>query len=334
MQQINQDLISKASLNPFENHKIIDANNQFSLDMYSKLIEENNDNVFFSPASMSSAFAILYEGSQNNTESEMEEVFGFEHDDSKRRDGFAALQQSLNSKDKQYDLKFANALWIADDFELLPDYVDIAMKYYGSKVESLDFSSNNAVDTINTWTNEKTDGKIEEIFDNLSSGTRLVITNAIYFNGFWVNQFEPEKTKDKEFWLSEDKFVYATTMNLPRTDLKYTRDENTQVLELPYDGDDISMLVLLPEHTNGLKSLEESLTVEKISKWRSQLEPVKISVSLPKFTMDTNYDLKKSLIDLGMIDAFDGKTSDFSGMSDSKGLFVTKVIHKAFVDVK
>ena len=100
----------KTSLISFETHKIIDASNRFSLDMYFELIKENNDNVFFSPASMSSAFAMLYEGSNGNTASEIEQVFGFEPDDSKRRDGFAALQQSLNPKDKQYDLEFANAL--------------------------------------------------------------------------------------------------------------------------------------------------------------------------------------------------------------------------------
>ena len=222
---------------------------------------------------------------------------------------------------------------MADNFELFPEYLDVAIAYYDGKVESLDFSSKNAVDIINTWTNEKTDGKIEKIFDNLSSGTRLVITNAIYFKGTWVNQFEPEKTKDQKFWITEDKFVYATTMNMPRTDLKYTRDENLQVLELPYGGDGVSMLVLLPERPDGLKLLEESLTVEKVSEWRDQLESVKIAVSLPKFTMETSYDLKGPLINLGMVDVFDGKTSDFSEMSDSKGLFVAKAVHKAFVDI-
>ena len=323
----------KTSLIPFENHKIINANNRFSLDMYFEMIKENNDNVFFSPVSMSSTFAMLYEGSNGNTASEIEQVFGFEPDDSKRRDGFAALQQSLNPKDKQYDLEFANALWVADNFELFTEYLDVAIAYYDSKVESLDFSSKNAVDIINTWTNEKTGGKIEKIFDNLSSGMKLVITNAIYFKGTWVNQFEPEKTKDQKFWITEDKFVYATTMNLSRTDLKYTRDENLQVLELPYDGTGVSMLVLLPERLDGLKLLEESLTVEKVSEWRDQLESVKIAVSLPKFTMETSYDLKRPLINLGVVDVFDGKASDFSGMSDSKGLFVAKAIHKAFVDV-
>ena len=324
---------SKIPLSLFENHKIIDANNQFSLDMYSELIKENDDNVFLSPTSISSTFAILYEGANNNTESEIGEVFGFVSDDSKRRDGFAALQQLLNPKNEKYNLQLANALWIADGFELLPDYIDTAITYYDSKVESLDFSSKNAVNTINAWTSEKTNGKIEKIFDNLDSETRLVITNAIYFKGTWVNQFESEKTRDMEFWATEDEFMYAPTMNLPRTDLNYARDENVQILELPYDGSDISMLVFLPEHVNGLKSLEESLTVEKISHWRSELEPVKIAVSLPKFTMDTSYDLKKPLLNLGMVDAFDNGASDFSGMTDSQGLFVAKVVHKAFVDV-
>ena len=328
------DSNSSMKLDFIVDQNIVNANNQFALDFYSKLSTESNDeNLFFSPTSISTAFAILYEGAEGNTADEMQETFGFEPDDSKRRDGFADMQRSLNPQDEQYKLRLANALWLANGFEPLPEYTDTAATYYDSNVESLDFSSGKAVETINRWVDEKTEGKIEKLFDNLSSATQLVITNAIYFKGEWVHQFDSERTKDMQFWTFPEESVMVPTMSLSRTDLKYARDEQVSILELPYKGDDLSMLILLPERTDGLKSIEESLTLDRLSELKSNLKTVTISVSIPKFTMETDYDLKKHLSEMGMDDAFDGMNADLSGISGAKGLFVGNAIHKAFVDV-
>ena len=315
---------------------MVDVNNQFALEFYSELItqSDDNDNIFFSPVSISTAFAILYEGAEGNTSSEMQKIFGFEEDESKRREGFASMQQSLNPQDKQYNLRLANALWLDKGFIPLPEYTNTAEKYYDSNAESLDFSSGNAVDAINNWTSEKTEGKIEKLFENLDSGTRMVITNAIYFKGTWVHQFDPERTRDRQFWLNEEESVMVPTMDLPRTHLNYFREQDgTQILEIPYKGEDISMLILLPERIGGLGEIEKSLTPEKIFQWRSNLKNTHIAVSLPKFTMETDYNLKKLLFEMGLADVFSPADADLTGISDAKGLFVGQAIHKAFVDV-
>lgn len=328
------DSISMSKFEFSQDAEMIDANNQFALDLYSELSAENNDdNLFFSPTSISTAFAILYEGADGNTADEMQDMFGFEPDDSKRREEFASMQRSLNPQDEQYKLRLANALWLARGFEPLPEYTDTAATYYDSNVESLDFSSGKAVEKINGWVDEKTEGKIEKLFDKLSSGTSLVITNAIYFKGEWVHQFDVERTKDRQFWIASETSVNVPTMSLSRTDLKYARDDQMSVLELPYKGDDVSMLLLLPERTDGLKQIEESLTIDKLAEMKSNLKTVKIAVSIPKFSMETDYDLKKYLSDMGMNDAFDSVNADLSGISGAKGLFVEKAVHKAFVDV-
>lgn len=328
------DSPSTSKFDIFQDIEMIDANNQFALDLYSKLNAENSDqNLFFSPTSISTAFAILYEGADGNTADEMQDLFGFESDDSKRREGFANMQRLLNPQDEQYKLRLANALWLADGFEPLPEYTDTVTTYYDSDVESLDFSSHNAVETVNRWVDEKTEGKIEKLFDKLSSSTQLVITNAIYFKGEWIHQFDIERTKDRQFWTAPEEFVNVPTMDLSRTDLKYARDDQVSVLELPYKGDSISMLILLPERMDGLRSLEKSITVEKLSQWRDHMKTVEISVSIPKFSMETDYDLKKYLSDMGMNDAFDSMNADLSGISGAKGLFVGGAIHKAFVDI-
>ena len=260
-------------------------------------------------------------------------MFGFEPDDSKRREGFASMQGTLNPQDEQYKLRLANALWLASGFEALPEYTDTAATYYDSDVESLDFSSQDAVETINRWVDEKTEGKIEKLFDKLSSATQLVITNAIYFKGEWVHQFDAERTKDRQFWIAPEESVMVPTMDLSRTDLKYARDDHVSVLELPYKGDGISMLILLPERIDGLMSLEEALTIDRLFELKNNLKTVTIAVSIPKFSMETDYDLKKYLSSMGMNDAFDSMNADLSGISGAKGLFVERAIHKAFVDV-
>lgn len=315
---------------------MVDANNQFAIDFYSDLIaqKDDNDNIFFSPVSISTAFVILYEGSDGNTASEMQKIFGFEKDDSKRREGFANMQQSLNSHDEQYKIRLVNALWLAEGFVPLPEYTNTAKTYYDSNAESLDFSSGSAIATINNWTSKKTEGKIEQLFGSLDSGTRMVVTNAIYFQGTWVHQFDPERTKDKQFWLTKEESVMVPTMDLSRTHLNYFREKDgLQILELPYKGDDISMMILLPERIGELHNLEKSLTPEKISHWKSNLKSVHIAVSLPKFTMETDYDLKKFLPEMGVTDVFDSANADLSGISGTRGLFVGQAIHKAFVDV-
>lgn len=335
------DGIKLPSINLFNNaDNVIDANNQFALNFYSSLAKEeiNNDqNIFFSPTSISTAFAIAYEGARENTAKEMENVFGFLEDDNKRRGEFSSLYSTINEKDAKHKLQIANALWIANHFEPLPRYVDIAKKHYNSEVDTVDFVSDEGVDTINKWVAQKTEDKIPEILEPGSTDelTALVITNAIYFLGTWENQFNPLETTMREFTTSSGKIVKTPTMYLDKKMLKHMQNEQLEIIELPYVGGKLSMLILLSNDITGIESLEESLTSENLSKWSGHLEEKIRTVYLPKFTFETSYDLKKQLQNMGIHDAFDPNNANFTGIYDEKdnALFLGKAIHKAFVDV-
>ena len=307
------------------------ANNQFALNFYSHVTQDKKTNVFFSPTSIFTAFAIAYEGAKDNTASEIKDVFGFEPDESKRRMDFADMQSQLNMKQQNNTISLANALWIAENFEVLPEYVDAAKTYYGSNVESVNFSSKEkGIDLINSWIDEKTHGKIEKIFEELNPATKLVITNAIYFKGIWEEPFDKTKTTVGDFHVSSDSTVQVPMMESKTTFPNVAVNDLVQIVELPYEGEKFSMLILLPRDVDGMKSLEESLSVDNLTKWKGELQKIKTKVYMPKFKLETEYDLKSVLQEMGIHDAFND--ADFTGIANS-GLYIEKAVHKAFVEV-
>ena len=308
------------------------ANNQFALRFYSQISENDKEsNIFFSPSSIFTAFAIAYEGARGNTATEMQQVFGFEKDDSKRKAGFAEMQELLNPQDEEYVLNIANALWLAKGFETNPEYSKTVKTHYDSNVESVDFTSEkDGLNIINQWVDEKTNGKIEKIFEELDPQTKLAITNAIHFKGDWAEPFDKEKTTDGSFYINEKTTIQVPMMELKTTYLDIARQDNVWILELPYEGEKLSMLILLPNEVNGIKSLEESLSKKNLDEWKNHLQQSKVKVHMPKFKLETHYDMVTKLQDMGIHDAFGN--ADFSGISDS-GLHIYKAVHKAFVDV-
>lgn len=311
-------------------NNIVDASNQFAIDFYSQVTADKEENVFFSPWSISTAFAIAYEGARGNTADEMSDAFGFVRDDEERRTAFASIHKDLNQKDARYKLSVANALWLAENFEPFEEYVNIAKTYYDSEVETVNLAGD-GIDIINDWVKAKTEDKIEEILvpGSLTAKTRMVITNAVYFNGTWVMPFDESDTREEDFIVNAKKTVTVPMMSQTLF-FNFTDNEQLQILELPYEGDRLSMLILLPNDMDGIKSLEESLTAQKISQWKNDLFERKLQVQMPKFTMETDYDLIPGLKNLGIHDAFG--PADFTGISNS-GLYIDKAIHKAFVDV-
>jgi len=309
---------------------IIYANNQFGLDFYSQ-INGNNDNLFFSPWSISTAFAILQEGARGNTAKQIGDAFGFSDDSSQRQSGFKSFNDRLNHPNSDYLLSVANAFWLSHDFAPKQNYVDVTKDYYDSHVEQVDFSAD-GTDIINKWVSSKTHGKIKDLFEpGALDGASFAITNAIYFKGTWNKQFDPDRTKMRDFWASEDSAISVPMMYLPESKQRAALTEEVHLLELPYDGDKISMLVLLPAQRHGLSGLESALSIEKISQWKKDLQESSMAVMMPKFKLETDYDLIPLLKSLGVSDAF-GADADFGGISDSN-LFVGEAVHKAFVEI-
>jgi serpin B len=323
----------------FDPVDISSANNQFAVDFYSNLTQNDSvSNVFFSPTSISTAFSILYEGARQNTSQEIQNVFGFPEDDQIRRHGYLSLHQSINEKSNtDTKLSIANALWLAENFEPLAEYIDTATTFYDSEVDTVDFASDEGVNKINEWVDEKTQGKITDILKPGSTGsnTKMAITNAIYFKGLWEYPFDPEDTYDSEFMVDKDNSVNVQMMTFPhKMQVSYTVTETMEMIELPYRNGTLSLLVILPNEIDDLRTVEESITVDNLKMWKDFPTVNRgINIHIPKFTLETEYDLTEQLPDMGMPTVFNPVHADLSGITGYKGLYVSQAIHKAFVEV-
>lgn len=318
-------------------NNVVDANNQFALDYYSKLKDKDDGNIFFSPFSISSAFAMTYEGAKGQTAEEMRLVFYFPEDNNLIRTEYVAIFDEINKKDKKYKLSSANALWAQEDYEFLKDYFDSVEKYYGGKATNLDFKKDpeGSRITINNWVENQTNNKIKDLIPSgvIGTMTKLVLTNAIYFKGEWVKQFNKDDTKEESFRTNKNSTIKAPMMQL--TDNKaifnYAENSNLQILEMPYSGEELSILLLLPKGDN-LAKLESLLSTKKLSEWKKDLEAQRVKVFIPKFKFETKYFMTNDLKVMGMPIAF-SDSADFSGMTGNRDLKIDEVIHQAFVEV-
>jgi serpin B len=213
-------------------------------------------------------------------------------------------------------------------------------KYYGGKAANVDFvtETEKTRQTINSFIEEQTRDKIKDLIPKnaINPLTRLVLTNAIYFKGTWEWEFDKGDTKDRPFYITPDNPVDVPMMYMEpdKAELNYLETEDLQVLELPYKGDDISMLILLPREDIGLEAIESDLSAEKLEEYKAGMEKIKLdTIHLPKFEFDTKYLMAQTLSNLGMPSAFNSGKADFSGMTGTRDLFISSVIHQAYVKV-
>lgn len=317
---------------------VAEANNRFAFDLYRNLSKgEKNKNIFISPFSISSALAMTYEGADRETAVQMRKVLYFPEDKKLLRKGYLELGKSINRPDKGYELSTANSLWPQKGYPFLKDYLQTVEQTYGGKTEEVDYgtliSRADAVQKINSWTSGQTKSKIPEIIapDDLNELTRLVLVNAVYFKGSWTKAFKPANTRKMDFYSQGSGKITVDRMN-QEGEFPYAQFQDLSVLELPYFGQDLCMLVVLPNERDPAKA-EASLSVEAFHEWLTALNPTKIKVSLPKFKIHCHYFLTQPLERLGMPLAFDEQQADFSKMTGQKDLHISDVIHATFVDV-
>ena len=312
---------------------IVTGNNDFAVDFYGQ-VSGNDDNIFFSPTSMYIAFSMLYEGARENTAQQIQQVFGFDPNEALRHNATAHIMASVNQDDPHVTLNLANAIWIADWFAPYDSYTDIIRKTYLAKAERVGFPGD-GVDKINAWASEKTHGKIKRVLapNDVSGLTAMVLANAIYFKGTWVTQFSVEDTRESDFWTSSNS-IRTDFMNVRGT-FNYTEGDGVQILKMPYKGDRLSMLVILPSERDGIRELQKTLSSELMQKWQQGLTEKEVIVSIPKFEMNTHYEIGDSLWHLGMTDVFKAETADLSGIADvsARNLYVSKAIQDAYVKV-
>jgi serine protease inhibitor len=313
---------------------VVNANNRFAFELYSELDKKEDGNMFFSPYSMSAALAMTYEGARGDTADEMKSVFHFPDD---MRPDFAAIYNEINSGSEEYELRTGNALWVQQDYPFNSEYMTTVEKYYGGKAANVDFvgKTEQTRQTINAFIEDQTNDRIKDLIPSgvLSSMTRMVLTNAIYFKGTWVWEFDKGDTRDAEFRISPSDKIMIPMMQMDpeKASFNYADLDDLQILELPYKGDQISMLILLP--TKDLDSLGK-ISASKLAEYKSRMKDTRLdSITMPRFEFDTKYFMNDALSGLGMPAAFGPDKADFSGMTTADKLYISSVIHQAFIKV-
>lgn len=338
-----QEPIDAPYSDPVSFHDAIMRHNMFAMDMYRQISVDPNQtdaNIFFSPFSMYTAFSFLYEGAQSETATQMEHVFGFYSDTKARHEHITQTTSSINRNDSYATLETANALWLRNEFVPYDMYTDIVRDIYLADIETLDFNDAQAsAMRVNDWAANKTHDKIKDVVsdDAFTDKTLALLNNAIYFKGTWVKQFDPNDTQKDTFW-SNDTTTVKTDFMHNQAFFNYTKSDDIQILKMPYEGDRLSMLVILPSERDGILQLERAISAEMMNTWQQQLQPTKVTVSMPKFTANTAYSLKDYLVNLGMPDTFHPKNANFSGIMKINSLYgdtlhVSAAYQKAFVDV-
>ena len=322
---------------------VVEGGNLFAVDLYRKL-GEGGGNLFFSPLSLSTALAMTSAGAAGETKEEMEEVLHFPVDVESVHPSFGALAESLaqGSASGGYRLDIANRLWGQPGFEFEKEFLAVTKQHYGAGFETLDYAKapDKARETINRWVEEQTSDRIQELLPSgsIEALTRLVLTNAVYFKGDWQNQFDRKSTEQAPFYAGGERPV-ETPLMMSKGDYRYVRYPDFQVLELPYVGEDLSMIVVLPAARDGLADLEAQLSNEKLTGWIRGMAQKEVTVYLPRFEMKTGFSMKDTLSEMGMPSAFvppqegDPDSADFSRMTGARDLFINGVFHKAFVKV-
>jgi len=320
-----------------EASEVVAGNNAFAFDLYHKLAKDEG-NLFFSPFSISTAFAMLHAGARTQTESEMAQVFHFPVEQDRLHVLYRELLASVDrgAAFEGYRLNVANRLWGQQGFPFLPAYLAVTRDMYGAELAPMDFASDPEAcrGTINQWVASKTEERIQNLMPagSINALTRLVLTNAIYFKGTWATRFDEKKTTKMAFHVTTSNTV---TVDMMTVEAKFpsTWADDVAILELPYKGKDLSMIVLLPDATDGLAALEDRLSVENLNDWLSTLVEREQPVYLPRFEMTKFFSLNGVLADMGMPSVFDPAAADLSGIDGARDLFVQTAVHKAFVKV-
>ena len=316
------------------NTNIIESNNQFSFDIFKKL-KNSTENLIFSPASITSAMSMVYTGAKNNTFEEIGNTFHFNKDlDVFNKDYINLIGFSKNKK-SDINLHNANSLWIQEDLKLNQQFLNINKQYFTSSLHLTDFVKEPEKSRlkINQWVEKNTNKKITDLLQpsSIDNTTRLVLVNALYFKGSWKDKFNKEKNTEDNFQTDTKDYVKTVFMNRYINSWYYS-DKYSQIIDIPYSNKNISLMIILPKSYKKLRKVEKKLNNEYYSNYIQNREKRRINLSLPKFNIESEFDLNKTLSELGIKDAFT-EAADFSGITSAEKLYISKVVHKANIAV-
>jgi serpin B len=316
---------------------VVEGNNQFAFDLYHQLAQKPG-NKFFSPYSISTALAMTYAGARGNTAKEMAQTLHFTLDDEGLHPAFGGLIRKIQGagKKRSYELAVANSLWGAKGLSLEPTFLRVTQTDYQAGFEVADFvrDPEEARRRINGWVEDQTNKKIEDLFPKglIDANTRLVLVNAIYFKGDWATPFPKAATREEDFMIPGAPAFKVPMMNHTFV-AKYMSNEDFQLAQFMYKDNEVSMVVILPRKKDGLPEVEKKLSAKALEQALALVGVSRLQVTLPKFKMTEEFRLDSELRKLGMKEAFLQGAADFSGMTRQNSLFVSAVVHKAFVNI-
>jgi serpin B len=321
---------------------LVNGNNEFAFDLYRQLVSTGDGNLFFSPYSISLALAMTYAGANGQTKEQMADVLNFLLEDEELHSAFNKLAIELNSRNQTgqvstgFKLNVINAIWGQQDYKFMQAFLDVIAENYNAGMRVLDFEKDpeGCRQAINEWVSEQTDGLIKELLpaNSITDLTRLVLTNAIYFNAAWLFRFDKDDTYDDTFYMLDGSTVTVPMMH-QKDHFGYTEGSGYQAIELKYDTWNMSMVIILPDEGT-FEEFESSLTGERVNEIVDNMEDsTYVILTMPKFGFESSFNLKETLEAMGMTDAFHVATADFSGIFGGMGYWLDEVYHDAYVTV-
>ena len=336
-----KERVTAPAVLPEEIASLVRGDSELAFDLY-RLLSEDDENLFFSPHSISIALAMTYAGARGDTEREMADALSFLLPQERLHPAFNALDLALTDPDKvapeetgdAFQFNIANSLWGQDGYQFLAPFLDTLAENYGASMRLVDFQRDpeGVREVINGWVADQTNDRITELLPRgiIDAATRLVLTNAIYFKASWVFPFPKENTADGPFHLLDGSTVQTPMMKLDTRTL-YGEIDGVQAVRLPYAGFQYSAYVVAPAEGE-FEEFERTLDAEVFEVILDSLQDAQVKFTMPKFEFESSFSLNETLEALGMPSAFSGK-ADFSGMDGTRGLYISSVVHKAFVSV-
>ncbi len=327
---------------PIDQNTLVKQNNLAAFDLY-KHISKTEENCFFSPYSVSTAFGLAQLGAAQGTETEIAKTLRWGENTQEFHKAFGSILRKIEAQTKgdKLQMAIANRFFISKGTKIKPEYTQLSRECYQAEAEEIDYAAPNPEKIINQWVEKQTKDRIKDLIPKGAlSDAVMVLVNAIYFYGEWQIPFDPDMSNDEQFTDAKGAKNTAKTMNLrnwrmqdAKKTFRYTEDKKVQVLELPYEDHKASMIVVLPRENSSLEALRQELSAEKIAEWEKELKnlPHPLNLKLPKWKLTKGSSLKEPLKKMGMSSIFD--SADFSRMIARSDLFVSDVIHKAFIEV-
>ncbi len=320
-------------LTPLEK-QLVSSSSEFGFNLFKKINKvEAQNNIFISPLSVSMALGMALNGASGTTYDAMKSTLEFSSLTKQQiNETYQSLIGLLNKADPKVTFNIANSIWYKNTFNFKKEFIDVNKKYFNAEVQSLDFTNNNSVNIINNWVDEKTNGKISKIIENIPPNIVMYLINAIYFKGTWKYEFNKKSTQQDIFNDINGNQITCNMMAQKNKFLYYSNSD-LQIIDLPYGNENFSMVVILPVWEKNVNEIIEQLDKDTWNNYLGNLKKKEGIIQLPKFKLENKYLLNKVLKQMGMEIAFDKSKADFTNMNKSGGIYIDEVLHKTFVQV-